>query len=551
MIKPFEYQTHNIEEIWHKFSFFDRLLYQLSTGGGKTYVFSFLAKKWIEEKNTRILILCHRTELIDQTIKSLNQIGLTCEAVTSKTKSLNHSSQCYVAMVETANNRLKKNPYFFKNVGLLIVDECHILIFDKLFGYFNNAKILGCTATPVVLKRIKFYKCKYCKEKYDVETECCDTLTDEWSKPYKLSEIYQDIIIGPNIDELIKMGRLVKEISFIETYIDSDKLKVDSDGEFTSASLDSQYGSDEAVFNVLLNYEKLCIGKKTLIFNSSAKINILLYKKFLDAGHNVMMYDSINDLDHSRKDVIDWFRKERDAVLLNVGVFTTGFDVTDIEAIILNRATASLSLFLQIVGRGGRVTDLIYKDNFIFIDGGGNINRHQEWSDPTRDWKKLFLDGIGKEKQKKEDAFDVDTCKECGAIYPKSEPACPECGAEIIPKPKEPKALSENIVLPIRKIPPPNGEKIYKYTVSKGENINFAFKIMISQICDMFIFYRVSKEQYISNKNDGRLVKKLKNMINKWYFVLLSKQDIKAENNRTINYLLEKTITKLDKIYYL
>lgn len=67
----------------------------------------------------------------------------------------------------------------------------------------------------------------------------------------------------------------------------------------------------------------------------------------------------------------------------------------------------------------------------------------------------------------------------------------------------------------------------------------------------MFIFYRVSKEQYISNKNDGRLVKKLKNMINKCYFVLLSKQDIKAENNRTINYLLEKTITKLDKIYYL
>lgn len=176
MIKPFEYQTHNIEEIWHKFSFFDRLLYQLSTGGGKTYVFSFLAKKWIEEKNTRILILCHRTELIDQTIKSLNQIGLTCEAVTSKTKSLNHSSQCYVAMVETANNRLKKNPYFFKNVGLLIVDECHILIFDKLFGYFNNAKILGCTATPVVLKRIKFYKCKYCKDSYIKGSNDCHNI---------------------------------------------------------------------------------------------------------------------------------------------------------------------------------------------------------------------------------------------------------------------------------------------------------------------------------------------------------------------------------------
>lgn len=551
MIKPFEYQNHNIEEIWHKFTFFDRLLYQLSTGGGKTYVFSFLAKKWIEEKKTRILILCHRTELIDQTIKSLNQIGVTCESVTSKTKSLNHSSDVYVSMVETANNRLKKNPYFFKNVGLLIVDECHILIFDKLFSYFPESKILGCTATPIVLKRVKFYKCKYCKEKYSEPVHCCDTETDEWSKPFKLSEIYEDIIIGPGIDELIKMGRLVKEVSFIETYIDSDKLKVDSDGEFTSASLDSQYGSDEAVFNVLLNYEKICKGKKTLIFNNSAKVNLLLYHKFVEAGHNVMMFDSINDLEHSRKDVINWFKSQRDAVLLNVGVFTTGFDVTDIEAIILNRATASLSLFLQIVGRGGRVTDLIYKDNFIFIDGGGNINRHQEWSDPTRDWKRLFFEGYGKEKQKKEDVFDVETCDNCGLIYAKSEPSCPECGHEIIPKPKPPKSLSENIVLPIRKIPPPNGEKIYKYTLSKNENINFAFKIMISQICDMFVFYRVSKQQYESAKQKGELNFKIKKMIQKCYFVLLSKQDIKADNNRTINYLLEKTITKLDKIYYL
>jgi len=105
------------------------------------------------------------------------------------------------------------------------------------------------------------------------------------------------------------------------------------------------------------------------------------------------MYDSINTKGECRNELVNWFKNERDAILCNVSIFTTGFDVTDVEAIILNRATTSLSLFLQMVGRGVRVTDVIYKDNCILIDGGENIDRFQEFSDPSRDWKitKYFI----------------------------------------------------------------------------------------------------------------------------------------------------------------
>ena len=553
MIKPFDYQKQDLNRIWKEFRKHDKVCYQLSTGGGKTYIFSFLSKHWIEKRDSRILVLCHRTELIQQTISSLNKIGVTCESVTAKTKKLKHDSNVYVAMVDTAFNRLKSNPYFFKTVGLIIVDECHLLKFHKLFDYFDGCKILGCTATPVVLKRIKYFKCKFCKSVYKEQEMCCNHQSDEWSRPFTLSEIYETIVCGPNIQKLIDMGRLVKEISFAEQYIDESKLTTDTDGEFTSSSLDAQYSSDDAVFNVLLNYEKLCKGKKTMIFNSSSKVNLLIFEKFKSAGHNVRIFDSVNKDDSgNRTDVIKWFKDKsnRDAILLNVGVFTTGFDVTDIEAIIINRATGSLSLFLQIVGRGGRVTDLIYKDNFILIDGGGNIDRHQEWSDPTRDWDRIFREGTGQDKMKKDDVIDVESCEECGMLYPKSEKACPECGSVIeVVKQNREVVESESVMMPIRKIPAPNGEKIYKYTVSRGENINFAFKIMISQIFDMFVFYRVSKDQYTSAKNKGELEKKVKRMIQKCYFTLLSKPDIKADNNRTIKYLLDKTINKLD-IYY-
>lgn len=552
-ITPFDYQKEGLNQIWKSLKVNDKVLYQLSTGGGKTFIFSFLTKHWVKTYKTKVLILCHRTELVDQTITSLNKIGITCESVTSRVKKLNHSSDCYVAMNETGFNRLKKNPYFFKEVGLLIADECHILIFNKVFDYFKSSKILGCTATPVILKRVSYFKCRFCKTTHEEPGECCGTEIDEWSKPFSLSEIYQDIVTGPGIDKLIEMEppRLVREISFVENYVDTSVMAKDSDGEFTNKSMDQQYGSSDAVFNVLLNYEKLCSGKKTLIFNNSAKVNSLLYTKFKEAGHNVRMFDSINNMDHTRHEVIEWFRNERDAVLLNVGVFTTGFDVTDIEAIILNRATASLSLFLQMVGRGGRVTDKIYKDSFILIDGGGNIDRHQEWSDPTRDWKNIFHNGIGKKKMKKEDAFDIETCENCGVLYAKSEPSCPECGTVVLPKTKPVKDVSESndILTPIRDIPPPNGEKIYQYTVKNGGDTNFAFKIMIGQIVDMFRFYRVYHDTYTRSRAKGEAEKKIKKMIQKCYFTLISKKDISAPNNRTIQYLVNKTFEKLDKFY--
>ena len=70
MIKPFEHQQKSIDEIFLKFQTNQRVLYQLPTGGGKTFVFSFLTKKWVEKTNKKVLILCHRIELVNQPIAS-------------------------------------------------------------------------------------------------------------------------------------------------------------------------------------------------------------------------------------------------------------------------------------------------------------------------------------------------------------------------------------------------------------------------------------------------------------------------------------------------
>lgn len=553
--KPYPYQQKVIDEVLEKFDDGKRkLLVQGSTGFGKTVVFSNLTKHYTD-KNKKVLVLCHRIELVQQTIKTMEAIGLKVQSITPSTKRVNTFVDVYVAMIETINNRLKKNNFSLKNIDLVIADECHILIFDKVYGYFPNANILGMTATPVVYKKIKYYKCRFCNTEHytELQPECCGFEADEWSKPFAMSSIYDDIVIGADIDELIEYGQLVPEIPYNIKAPDLSNLKIDNKtGDFSTKSLDETYGSNDAVFNVLLNYKEICKGKRTIIFNSSSRTNLLVYEQFKKDGLNVKLFDSVNATDVSRKQLIEWFENNDDAILCNVGIFTTGFDSKEVQAIIINRATLSLSLYLQMVGRGGRSSTKIFKDSFIFIDGGDNIDRFGDWSAKGRDWYGIFKDGIGKPKAKKTDIEDVQDCEECGFYFPKRETKCPNC--ETVVNPKETRVqsdveLSESVAMPIRAIPPPNSKIIVEYTNRMNEDIHFAFKIMRNRILDMFIYYRVTKDKYLSSKKSGEFNMKIGKIVRQCYFYFIKQDCFKGDTNRTLQYVIDKTIEKIDKYY--
>ncbi len=550
---PFQEKAFN--EIIEKFdSGIKRLMLQAQTGYGKTYTFSFIAKHFVD-KGEKVVVLCHREELINQTCETLHSIGVTYQKVLPSTKNINGIVDVYVCMVETVFNRLKKNRFKFDNVGLLISDESHIRVYEKVYDYFKESKILAVSATPVSTKREKFFRCKYCKSESTHLDDCCGEEMDEWSKPFTFSQVYEDIVVGANVDELIEYGQLVKEISFVKKYADLSGLKVDGTGEYTTQSLDEAYVNDDSAFNCLLNYKELCKGKRTIIFNTSAKHNLLIYEKFKEEGLNVRMFDSVNsEISGNRKELIEWFKTNDDAILLNVNVFTAGFDCKEVEAIIINRATKSEALFLQMVGRGGRSSNKIFKDSFILIDGGDNISEFGEWSDPNRDWRKIFFEGKGKEKPKRMDVEDVQDCPECGALFPKKELKCTFCGHELekidmSSMPNKENIESEDVLTPIRKIPPPSGIHIYNYTKQMNENIHFSFRILQSRIVDMFKYWRVTKPKYLSAKQKGELDRKIKKHILKPYFYLIKQPDIQNGTHRTIEYLINKTKDKLERYY--
>lgn len=334
------------------------LLFQLPTGGGKTVIFSEFAKRYISQTNKKVLVLTHRIELCKQTSDMLHEFGVSNKIINSDVKTLPDQGQyqCFVAMVETLNNRLNDEMIEIDNLGLVIVDEAHFNSFRKLFHHFENNVILGVTATP---------------------------LSSNIKLP--MHEIYDELIVGESIRSLIEKKVLAK-VNYVGYNVKLGSLRIGANGDYTVESSERLYGGDIMQEKLLHAYQEQAHGKKTLIFNNGINTSLEVYRTFLRAGYEV------RHLDHSctekeRREILTWFKNKPDAILSSVSILTTGFDEPTVEAIILNRATRSLTLYHQMIGRGSRV--LPDKDEFTVIDLGNNAQRFGLWYDDI-DWHDIF-----------------------------------------------------------------------------------------------------------------------------------------------------------------
>lgn len=334
------------------------LLFQLPTGGGKTVIFSETAKRYIETIKEKVLILTHRIELSVQTSQQLTAIGVGNKVINSEVKEVpdQENYQCFIAMVETLNNRLNDDENFLKGIGLVIVDEAHYNSFRKIFQFYGNANILGVTATPL-----------------------------SSNKALPLNDNYDKLIVGESISSLIENNYLADADTY--TYdVNLHGLKIGSNGDFTVSSSDVVYGNYFMQEKLLFAYEEVAVGTKTLVFNSGIDTSLRVEETFKKRGYPIRHLDSTFS-DKDRKDVLKWFKNTPDAILSSVGILTTGFDEPTVQTIILNRATRSLTLYHQMIGRGSRVLE--NKSRFKLIDLGNNVRRFGLWQDYIN-WQDAF-----------------------------------------------------------------------------------------------------------------------------------------------------------------
>lgn len=359
--KLYDYQKESIENIFeriHKHPDGYNLLFQLPTGGGKTVIFSEIAKRYIKETKKRVLILTHRIELCGQTSRMLNSIKVKNKIIDSKVKELPEKKDfmCFVAMVETLNNRLNEDKIEMEDVGLLIIDEAHYNSFRKLFKYFSKQIILGVTATP---------------------------LSSNVKLPLK--DNYNELIVGKSINTLIASGYLAKGTTY-NYDVNLRSLKVGINGDYTVSSSEKLYSNFLMQEKLLYAYEEKAKGSKTLIFNNGINTSKSVHDMFVEEGYEIRHLDNTHS-EKERADILHWFKTKPDAILSSVSILTTGFDEPTVDTIILNRATKSLTLFHQMIGRGSRI--LKNKKNFNIIDLGNNARRFGLWESYV-DWQQIF-----------------------------------------------------------------------------------------------------------------------------------------------------------------
>jgi superfamily II DNA/RNA helicase len=163
-------------------------------------------------------------------------------------------------------------------------------------------------------------------------------------------------------------------------------LKIGSNGDFTVSSSDVLYSNYFMQEKLIFAYEEVAMGSKTLIFNAGIETSRRVEESFKKLKHNIRHLDSTFS-DKDRKDVLKWFKETPDAILTSVGILTTGFDEPTVKTIIINRATRSLTLYHQMIGRGSR--KLNTKSDFKIIDLGNNVRRFGFWQDYIN-WQDAF-----------------------------------------------------------------------------------------------------------------------------------------------------------------
>lgn len=326
-LRPYQQKAH--DDTMSGFELFDRQLGVLPTGGGKTIVFSHLAKSFLPK---RTLILAHREELIDQAIDKLHSAtGIYAEKEKADyTASLR--ADVVVASVQTMQRRLDKWPN--NHFGLVVADEAHHAVsksWQEVLLYFSGAKTLGVTATP------------------------------DRADKRNLGSFFENIPFEISLFDLINQGYLCPiSVKSIPLKIDLTGVR-QTCGDFNETDLGNALEPymrkiaeaiyDEATFRKVLVFLPLIA--------TSQAFTAVCREMGLNAEH-------VDGYSPDRKEKLARFADGEIDVLCNAMLLTEGYDCPDISCIVVLRPTRSRPLYSQMCGRGTRIAE--YKDDLLLLD---------------------------------------------------------------------------------------------------------------------------------------------------------------------------------------
>ena len=368
-IKLFDYQEDMKERIEKALRLHRSVMAQMPTGTGKTYLLTAVIDSFVSNNpKENVWIVAHRRELvsqIDETVRKFHSYSA------SNTSSLLSSVKAMsIQWLMRHYDEIEGEP------GMIVIDEAHHALaktYKEMWERFPKAKFLGLTATPCRLNGKGF-------------TDLFDVLVQSWGVP-----------------EFISKGRLatydfvsIKSDGVTQRLIDSLQ-KRGADGDYQNKEMDMLLNKKPSIDRLYRSLEEFGKDRKGIVYAINISHAQKITKLYQEHGVKAIAIDSKTPAAERQQD-IEAFKKGDIQVLVNVDIFSEGFDCPDVEFVQLARPTLSLAKYLQMVGRGLRVAK--GKKNCVIID---NVGLYRVFGLPSQVWNwNAMFEGklkVGKKKE--------------------------------------------------------------------------------------------------------------------------------------------------------
>ncbi len=463
-IKLFDYQEDMKERIEKALRLHRSVMAQMPTGTGKTVLLASVVESFLREhSNCNVWIVAHRRELVSQIRETIQRVffesprpSLAKEGSTSHPSPLSSEERDVTALrcseplrskvggpskvspdcLCDVNRLAKKEDGTSSNLiekpldsslftlrsslikavsiqwlskhydeieeepGMIVIDEAHHALaktYKGMWDRFPNAKFLGLTATPCRLNGKGF-------------TDLFDVLVQSW-----------------NVPEFISKGRLatydfvsIKSDGVTQRLINSLQ-KRGADGDYQNKEMDMLLNKKPSIERLYQSLEEYGKDRKGIVYAINISHAQKITKLYQENGVKAIAIDSKTPATERQQD-IEAFKKGDIQVLVNVDIFSEGFDCPDVEFVQLARPTLSLAKYLQMVGRGLRVAK--GKKNCVIID---NVGLYRVFGLPSQVWNwNAMFEGklkVGKKKEtpKEREFFLMSKVQDDIQIHPDSE----------------------------------------------------------------------------------------------------------------------------------
>ena len=440
-IELFDYQEDMKARIEKALCLHRSVMAQMPTGTGKTVLLASVVESFLREhSNCKVWIVAHRRELVSQIRETIERVfsKITPSLFTIKEGSTSHpdplssgareetapprrseplrskvggpskvSPDCLSASAFNVPIKAVSIQWLSKHYdeieeepGLIVIDEAHHALaktYKEMWERFPKAKFLGLTATPCRLNGKGF-------------TDLFDVLVQSWDVP-----------------EFISKGRLatydfvsIKSDGVTQRLIDSLQ-KRGADGDYQNKEMDMLLNKKPSIERLYRSLEEFGKDRKGIVYAINISHAQKITKLYQEHGVKAIAIDSKTPATERQQD-IEAFKKGDIQVLVNVDIFSEGFDCPDVEFVQLARPTLSLAKYLQMVGRGLRVAK--GKKNCVIID---NVGLYRVFGLPSQVWNwNAMFEGklkVGKKKEtaKEREFFLMNEVQDSIQIHPDSE----------------------------------------------------------------------------------------------------------------------------------